>query len=118
MGIKVTKEGGIMVGLGTIMTALIAVATSYPTARAALGQAMKEQIQQEIQPLNDAFVITLEQNTRNLYNTITAMEYKRDNCTPKPECWTVRDAQDLANTRQDLAAALMALNGLKQRTSQ
>ena len=108
MGIKVTKEGGFMVGLGPIGTALVAMAPAYPVARAALGQEMKEQIRQEIAPLTSAFEVTINQNARTLQKTIVALEFKRDNCTPKPMCWTVYDAEDLSNAREDLAAALKA----------
>lgn len=113
MGIKVTKEQGVMVSLSTILTVVVSVATSYPTAKAVLAQEIKEQIQTEIRPLTDAFTITLQQNVRSLRNSIAAMEFKKDMCGSATDCWTVRDAQDLANAREDLRAAEIALAGIR-----
>lgn len=113
MGVNVDRQGRINISLGVVASILVGIPTAYMSTRTALGQQMKEQIREETRPLRDAFTVTLEQNVRSLRNTITAMEFKRDNCMPKPECWTVRDAQDLANARQDLIAAQMALDGIR-----
>lgn len=79
-----------------------------------VNSALAGEITDQMTPLKNAFVITLEQNVRNLRNAVTAMEFKRDTCTPKPECWTLRDAQELVAIQTDLAAAEMALSGLKK----
>jgi hypothetical protein len=118
MGIKVTKEQGVMVSLGTIMSVLVAAATSYPVARAALSQEIKDQVREvtreENRPLINAFEITLQQNVNTLRKAIAALEFKRDMCGATPGCWTVRDAQDLTFARDDLRAAEEALAGIKE----
>ena len=113
MAIKVTKEGVITVSLGTLATMVVALGTSYSTARAVIAQEITEQIKKEIKPALDAFEVTINQSARNLQRTIVTLEFKRDNCTPKPNCWTVYDAEDLSNARLDLKAALEALAGIR-----
>lgn len=113
MSVTIDKQGKINMSLGAVVAILLSIPTAYVSARAALGQAMKEQIKEEIKPLTDAFEVTLQQNVRSLRNTIAALEFKRDMCGSTLDCWTVRDAQDLANAREDLKAAELALAGIK-----
>jgi hypothetical protein len=101
--------------MSTIVSVITSMSALWVFAAPIAGQALKKQIQEEVRPLSDAFIITLETNVRNLRNSIAAMEFKRDMCVSVDPCWTVRDAQDLATARNDLLAAESALAALKQK---
>lgn len=107
---KFDRRDGIMVSIPTIIAVLASIATSYPIAQKVLAGEITEQVK----PLYDAQIITISATVRNLQNAIVALEFKRDNCSPKPDCWTLRDAQDLTGARTDLTAAQDALTALRK----
>lgn len=114
MGVTVDKQGKINISLGVLASILVGIPTAYVSTRTALGQTIKEQVRQELAPVVGMLEVTVQQNVRSLRGTIAAMEFKREMCGAMPECWTVRDAQDLANTREELRVALESLSKLKE----
>lgn len=125
MALKLTKDQTITLSWSTLVSVVGSLGAVWAFAAPIAGQAIKgqikEQIQQEIKPLQDAQVamkaaqiITISATVRNLQNAIVALEFKRDMCGSMPECWTVRDAQDLTGARNDLVAAQAALEALRK----
>lgn len=113
MGIRVTREQGVMVSISTIVAFVGAVATCVPVAEWALAG----EIQKQIAPLVMSQITQIQSTVKNLQNQITALEFKRDMCANPPNregCWTVRDAQDLTGAKNDLAAAEESLRGLHE----
>lgn len=100
--------------LASIAGSLAAVwAFAAPIAQKALAGEIKDQIQQQVAPLNAAQIITITANIKNLQKQIAALEFKKDMCAGTG-CWTLRDAEDLQAAREDLVAAQKALTALKQ----
>lgn len=125
MPMKMTKDQGLTISASTIVSivgSLGAVwAFAAPIAQKALAGEIETQLEQKLKPIRDsqaaqqaANIITTSSTVRNLQNSITALEFKRDTCAPKPDCWTVRDAQDLQGAKSDLIAAEAALRALRQ----
>lgn len=113
MGVTVDKQGKINLSLGVVASAVVAMITAYPVARAALAGELQELVKKEVKPLSDAFVITLETNVRNYRDSLSAMTFKRDMCAGVPGCWTLGDQQAFDRTLNDLKAAEDALKSLR-----
>lgn len=123
--LKLTKDQTITISWSTLVSIIGSLGAVWAFASPIAGQAIKgqikQQIQEEIKPLQDAQVamktaqiITITATVRNLENAIVALEFKRDMCAAMPDCWTIRDAQDLTGARNDLRAAQDALKALRQ----
>lgn len=114
MALKLTKDQTLTISWATLVSILGSLGAVWAFAAPIAGQAIDQKIALQIKPIQDAQIITITSTVRNLQNAIVALEFKRDTCTPKPDCWTVRDAQDLQSARNDLDAAQAALRGLRQ----
>ena len=117
MGIKLSRDQTITVSWATIAsiaTSLVAVwGFGSAIVQKAMAGEIKEQISQQIAPLNIAQVITITATVKNLQKQISALEFKKEMCAGAL-CWTLRDAEDLTAARDDLVAAQSALKALKQ----
>lgn len=106
-----------MVSMSTIVSIIGSLGAVWAFAAPIAGQAIKGQIEtqikKEIEPLLQAQIITIQATVRNLRNGIAALEFKRDMCVGLPNCWTLRDAEDLTSARADLVAAEEALKALR-----
>lgn len=115
---KLTKDQTVTVSWSTLVSVVGSLVAVWTFAAPIAGQAIKgqvqDQIRQEIKPLHDAQIITITATVRNLEKAIVAMEFKRDMCANAPNCWTIRDAEDLTAARTDLVAAQAALRALRQ----
>lgn len=114
---KVTKEQTATISMsmiGSLATAVIAIWTfAAPIAQKAMAGEIKEQIMQQLAPINAAQIITITATVKNLQKQISALEFKKEMCAGAV-CWTLRDAEDLSSAREDLIAAQAALRALKQ----
>lgn len=114
MGFNIDKDKTFTISWSAITSiagSLVAVwAFGGPIIESALAQEIKDQVE----PLSDAFEVVMAQNIRNLRNSIAAMEFKREMCVGTPNCWTVRDAQDLTNAEAELRTAESALTKLRE----
>lgn len=110
---KLSREQTITLSWSTLAAIASSVMGLWAFAGPIAGQALKDQIKQEIEPLMTAQIITISTTVRNLRNAIAALEFKREMCAGA-SCWTIRDAEDLAAARADLAAAEAALRALRQ----
>lgn len=112
---KLSKDQTITVSWSTIASMAGSLAAVWAFSAPIVEKALAQEIKQQIEPIASSFEVIIQQNVRSLRNTIAALEFKRDMCGTEPNCWTVRDAQDLANARDDLRAAEAALSGIKGR---
>lgn len=111
--VKGIKENASTLSLASVVSVICALGAVWATARPIVSTVLAQEVEKQIQPLADAFEITMSTTIRNLRSSIAAMEFKRDMCAGAPDCWTVRDAQELAAVRADLAAAEQALSRLR-----
>lgn len=118
------KERGIRIGINQIVTyaTLIPILwfVAQPILVGAVSEAMAEDIKQtvnnEIQPLNTAFVALLRTNIANTRRKIAQMEFRRDN--PPDGDWTAQDAEELVNLQLELSSSEAALKALTQPESE
>jgi hypothetical protein len=114
---KVTREQTATISISTIASALVSLGAVWtfaaPIAQKAMGGEVQEQIRQQLAPINAAQIITITTTVRNLQKQIAALEFKKEMCAGAT-CWTLRDAEDLSGSRDDLIAAQAALRALKQ----
>lgn len=118
MGIPLTKDQGITVSLSTLASigsALLAVwAMAGPLAERALAGEIDKKMEEKLSPINEALKISTESTVDSLITSISALKYKRDNCSPRPMCWEQRDQLDLDTAERKLATAEKVLAALKQ----
>lgn len=120
MGIRMSKEQTWTVSwssLVSVATALTAVwAFAAPIAQKAMAGEIQAEISKQLAPIQKqlsnqtaAQIVSLNATVKNLRTSITALRFKRDMCANTPNCWTVRDAEDLDAAITDLDAAQKAL---------
>jgi sensor domain CHASE-containing protein len=115
---EVIKERGLRIGLNQIVTYATLVPIFWfivqPLLVNALAEEMQESIkqtvQQEIKPINAAFVALLQTNIANTRRKIARLEFKRDQ--PPNGDWTSQDAEDMVNLQLELASSESALTAL------
>ncbi|MCK5644826.1 MAG: hypothetical protein KAJ19_28765 [Gammaproteobacteria bacterium] len=115
---EVIKERGIRIGVNQIVTYAGLVPIFWfiiqPILVDALAEEMqegiKQTVQQEIMPINAAFVALLQTNIANTRRKIARLEFKRDQ--PPVGDWTSQDAEDMVNLQLELASSESALAAL------
>lgn len=98
------------ISISTLVSIAGTLGALYLFAAPIASKALAGEIQEQIQPMSDAFAIILLQNIQNQRNAVTAMQFKRDQ---SPGTWTLRDAQDLDAARTTLLAMERALDGMQ-----
>jgi hypothetical protein len=112
--VLINKDRGITVSISTVGSVAAALVSVWAFGGPLVEKALAGEVQKQIAPIASAFEVTMSTSIRNLRNSITALEFKRDMCGNAPDCWTIRDAQDLTAARADLRAAEIALSGLRE----
>lgn len=111
---EVIKERGIRIGINQIATYATLIPIFWfigqPLLVDALADDIKQAVQQEVAPLNSAFVALLRTNIANTRRKIAQLEYKRDN--PPSGDWTAQDAEDLVNLSLELSSSEEAVAAL------
>ncbi len=105
----VSKQQGILGALTVAASAVTASGVLWGFAE----QVFAGEIKEQIEPVVQVQKILLESDIKSRRLTIASLEFKRDTCQPRPECWTIRDAQDLAAARDELRARESAMEALK-----
>lgn len=95
---------------------MLTVAASATTAAGTLWgfteRVFAGEIAEQLKPVIMTQRILLESDISSRRRAITALEWKRDNCTPKPDCWSVRDAEELVTAKAELDAREQAYRAL------
>lgn len=115
LGILFSKDQGWSIGVGTLASILTALGTMWAVGAPIAQAQISVEIKKQTQPLTDAFYVIVIQNIQNQKNQITAMEFKREHCQQGADCWTLRDAQDLENSRETLRSLQTAKTNLESR---
>lgn len=110
----ITKDQTVTISWATLVSVFGSLGAVWAFAAPLAGDAIDKKIEQQIRPIQEAQIITISATVRNLQKAIVALEFKRDMCAGVPECWAIRDAEDLTSLRADLIAAEAALRGLRQ----
>lgn len=109
------KEAAGRIGVNQIITYVGLVPIFWfiiqPILVDALAEDIKQTVQTEVAPINNAFVALLQRDINATVKDIAAMEFRRDN--PPQEDWTAADAQDLADLKIGLAALEEAKTALQ-----
>lgn len=113
MGVTVDKQGKINIGLGALVSSVIALATAYPVARGALAGELQDLVKKQMQPLSDAMEIQTANSIRSLADSISAFRFKQSTCGATPGCWTVDDQRKLDQAIRDLDTAEKVLQSLR-----
>ena len=78
--------------------------------------ALAGEIQDQIRPLSDALEISTMANIRQLRTAISALNFKKGQCTVSTAgvpCWTLNDQKDLDDAVVDLQTAETVLKALR-----
>jgi hypothetical protein len=114
-----TKDQGLTVSLSTLASvagSLLAVwAMAAPLAERALAGEIDKKMEAKLTPINEALKISTESTIDSLVTSISALRYKRDNCSPRPMCWEQRDQLDLDTAERKLRTAESVLAALNQK---
>ena len=115
MGMAITKDRSVTIGLGTIASILATLGTVWSVGAPIAEAQISAEIKKQTQPLTDAFYTILLQNIESQKDTITALQYKREKCGNDVNCWTVRDARDLQRAQDILNAMTEAKTNLEKK---
>lgn len=115
---KIDKDIGIHISLATVGALLPVLLAAWflikPAVVQAVGDELQEQVQltvaKEVQPINSALAIMLQNNIASIQRQIASLAFQRD--FPPAGDWTDSDAQDLANLQLDLQSTTAALAAL------
>jgi len=111
----VTRSEGIRMTWSTLASALVVFAAVWAFVKPVIADALADDItvivQQEVAPLNSAFVILLRTDIANMRREIAQLEFRRDN--PPEGDWSSQDASRLVNLQLDLASSSQALKALE-----
>lgn len=115
---EVIKERGVRIGINQIVTYatlapilwFVAQPILVNAVSSAMAEDIKQTVQQEIMPINAAFVALLQTNIANTRRKIARLEFKRDQ--PPAGDWTTQDAEDMVNLQLELASSESALAAL------
>lgn len=105
----VTKQQG----LAGLLVVAASIVTSTGTLYGFAEQVFAGEIKQQIAPVLEVQRILLQADIQSRRREIAALEFKREMCGGGDVCWTLRDAQDLANARAELAAREVAIRSLQ-----
>ncbi len=117
---RLTKEHGYRMSLTVLLGYLPLIPVFWflvkPVLISAVSTAVASDIQYEVQkqvaPINQAFVALTKQNISSLRKEIAREEFRKAAGVD----WTVEDAEDLVELREDLEAAREALAALRGTT--
>jgi hypothetical protein len=115
---RVTKEQGINISASVFVSWLTIGAAFWLVAKpilvasvsTAMAEDIKQTVQQEIAPINAAFVALLQTNIANTRRKIARLEFKRDQ--PPNGDWTAQDSEDMVNLQLELSSSESALAAL------
>ncbi|KKN27341.1 hypothetical protein LCGC14_0865660 [marine sediment metagenome] len=114
---KLTKEHGYRMSLTVLISYLPLIPVFWllvkPVLVTAVSEAVAADIQNEVKaqvaPLNQAFIALTKQKISSLRKEIAREEFRKTNNSN----WTVEDAEDLVELREDLEAQREALAALR-----
>jgi len=114
---KETKERGIRIGINQVVTyaTLIPIFwfVAQPLLVDALADDIKQTVQQEVAPLNSAFVALLQRDIDQTKKEIAALRFRER----EDEEWNAEDANTLAEKEISLAALEEAKKALRGKSS-
>lgn len=114
---KLTKEHGYRMGLAALLSYLPLIPVFWflvkPVLINAVSEAVAADIQKEVKtqvaPINQAFVALIKKEISSLRKEIAREEFRKTNNSD----WTVEDAENLVELREDLEAQREALAALR-----
>lgn len=104
---EVSKDTKITVSISVIAGIITSVIGLWTFSAPIAQRALAGEIQDQLEPITDAFTVLLITNITNQRNAITAMRFKRD--TSPLGTWTLREAQDLDAAEKTLVSMEQAL---------
>ncbi len=109
----IKENWGIRIGVNQVITYATLVPIFWfigqPILVQALADDIKQTVQTEIVPLNNAFVALLQRDINSIRVEIAAEEYRQR----MDEDWDIEDAKDLANLKVELNALEQAKDALE-----
>ncbi len=116
MAQKITKEQGIRIGISQIITYATLMPVLWFVAQPILVSAMAEDIkltvQQELAPMNNAFVALLQRDVNKVRKEIAGLQFRQR----RADNWTSEDAIYLADLEIEIEALREAMAALKVET--
>lgn len=113
MAMHISKDQKINISISTIAAIIGSLAATVAGVKPFIESALAGEIKEQIAPLRDAMEIQTVQNIRNLQNSISAMNFKKEMCQGVPNCWTALDQQALDQATDDLRTARQVLESLR-----
>ncbi len=116
MASKVTKEQGMRIGINQIITYGTLIPLLWfvfqPILVSAMADDIKAAVQQQLEPMNNAFVALLQRDVNKVRKDIAALKFRQRN----DDGWTSEDAVYLADLEIELEALREAMAALKVET--
>lgn len=113
---KVTKEQGIRIGINQIITYATLMPILWfigqPILVSALADDIKTMVQQQVEPMNNAFVALLQRDVNKVRKEIAGLRFRQR----RADNWTSEDAVYLADLEIELEALREAMDALKGKT--
>lgn len=113
MASKVTKEQGIRIGINQVITMSILLPilwfVAQPILVSALADDIKAAVQQELAPMNGAFVALLQRDVNKVRKEIAALKFRQR----QADNWTAKDDAYLADLEIEIEALRKAMAALE-----
>lgn len=113
---KVTKDQGIRIGINQIITYATLMPILWfvgqPILVSALADDIKMTVQQEIAPLNGAFVALLQRDVNKVHKEIATLKFRQR----RSDNWITEDALYLADLEIEIKALRKAMAALEVET--
>jgi hypothetical protein len=114
VGIRVTKEQGVMISASTLVSMVGSLAAVWVFASPIVAEQLEEKIKKQLGPVNSALELSTMRSITQLRSTISALNFKLTECAGRPGCWTLQDQRDLDNADADLVTAEAVLKSLRE----
>lgn len=116
MSSKVTREQGIRIGINQVITYATLIPIFWfigqPILVSALADDIKLSVQQQVAPMNNAFIALLQRDVNKVRKEIAALKFRQRRSIN----WTSEDALYLADLQIEIEALREAMAALKVET--